>query len=87
MEVLPDKVPAIQYPAEWEFRIICDNVEKTVSAITEVMEKREYDLQASNISKKGNYFGLVLRVMVIDETQRNSDYEKLKGYPSIRYVL
>ena len=79
--------PEIDYPCNWDYKIIGDNVEKMVEAAEEAAEGMDYDITASNISKKGNYFSINLKVLVNDEEARNSVYKKLEGHENIKMVL
>ncbi len=79
--------PEINYPCEWKYKIIGDNVEKIIEAAEKATEGMEYDITASNISKKGNYFSINLKVLVNDDDERNLIYQKLEGHENIEMVL
>ncbi len=88
--ILDDKTPRkpdIEYPTQWEYKIIGDNVEKMVEAAEKAAEGMQYDITASNISKKGNYFSINLKVNVESEEARNLVYQNLEGYENIKMVL
>ena len=77
----------IEYPCEWSYKIIGNNLEKMIKIIEDTVEKMEYDLTPSNISKKGNYYSLNLKVQVNSETERDIIFKKLSDAEEIIYVL
>ncbi len=79
--------PEIDYPCEWSFKVIGENVNKMVALIEKVVEGMSYDLQASNISKKGKYKSLNLKVYVESETDRNFVYGSLSKSEDVKMVL
>ncbi|MCF8241324.1 MAG: DUF493 domain-containing protein [Melioribacteraceae bacterium] len=81
------KRPEIEYPCEWKFKLIGDNVNGIVQAAEDAAKDHEFDLTASNISRKGNYFSLNLVVIVQSETDRNLIYEKLNEHVNIKLVI
>lgn len=82
-----EKRPQIEYPCEWSYRIIGDDIKKMVEAVENAVLNLEYDLQASNISNKGNYFSINLKVMVENEVVRDLVYEKLTKHKNIKMVF
>ncbi len=79
--------PKIDYPCEWNYRIIGSDLNNLLRAIEEAAAGLIYDVTPSNISKKGNYFSLNLNVEVPNEVVRDIVYEKLQKHPSIKYIL
>ena len=81
------KHPQIIYPCEWSYRIIGDNINKMVEAVENAVSGMEYDLQASNISQKGSYFSISLKVMVDNQVIRDIIYEKINNHENVKMVL
>ena len=79
--------PEIQYPCEWAYKIIGTDVNLILTAIEESALGMKYDVSPSNISRKGNYFSLNLKLEVPNEVIRNLIYEKLEKQPGIKMVL
>ena len=79
--------PEISYPCEGAFKIIGTDVNLILTAIEEAAFGMKYDITPSNISKKGNYFSLNLKIEVPNEVVRNIIYEKLEKQPGIKMVL
>lgn len=82
-----EKRPQIKYPCEWSYRVIGDDIKKMVEAVENAVLNLEYDLQASNISNKGNYFSINLKVLVENEVVRDLVYEKLTNHKNIKMVF
>jgi len=88
MNNLEDKRPEINYPNDWKYKIIGDNIDGMLLAVDNLLlEKFKYDLSPSNISKKGNYFSLNLIVTVNSEDERNFIYTSLNKHENIKMVL
>lgn len=79
--------PEIEYPCEWSYKIIGQDVDKILSAIKEATMGIEYDITPSNLSKNGKYSSLNLKLEVPNETVRDLIYEKLGKSPDIKFVL
>lgn len=79
--------PEIEYPCEWSYKIIGDNIEKIIEAIENAAAGLEYEITPSNISKKGNYFSLNLVIKVPSEVVRDLIYENLNKSENIKIVL
>ncbi len=79
--------PEIEYPCEWSYKVIGENVNEMIAVIEKAADGMKYDLQASNISKKGKYKSLNLKVYVEDETARNLVYGILIKSEHIKIVF
>ena len=79
--------PVVNYPCEWKYKIIGDNLEKMLNTIDDIIEGLEADLSPSNISKKGKYYSLNLIVSVNTQEEQDSIYQSLQLCPSIKIVL
>lgn len=79
--------PVVEYPCEWNYKIIGDNLEKMLNTIDDIIEGLAADLSPSNISRKGKYYSLKLVVSVNTQEERDSIYQSLQLCPSIKIVL
>ena len=79
--------PEIEYPTDWHYKIIGDNVDRMLATINEISELYNSDLTPSNISRKGKYVSLNLTVLVENEIVRNNIYARLQSNPSIKIVF
>jgi len=80
--------PIIDYPCKWEFKVIGQELESILKTIDDLLaDKFEYDLTPSNISQKGKYYSLNLKVLVNTEEERNMIYQHLLNNGNIKMVL
>jgi len=79
--------PEIEYPTDWHYKIIGDNVDEMLNTINEISELYNSELTPSSISKKGNYVSLNLTVLVENEIIRNEIYTRLVSNPSVKIVF
>jgi putative lipoic acid-binding regulatory protein len=82
-----NKKPEIKYPTKWDYKIIGSNVDKMIKAVESIVNNLVYDISASNISKKANYFSLNLSVEVPSEIVRDLIFQKLSAHPAIKFVI
>ena len=69
--------PKINYPCDWEYKVIGTDVDEMIKAIELAAEGMEYKISPSNVSSKGKYFSLNLKVFVTSEAIRDIIFEKL----------
>ena len=81
------KKPKINYPTKWEYKIIGSDVDEMIKAVEDVIADLEYDLSASNISRKGKYFSLNVSVIVPSELIRDLIFQKLSSHQAIKFVI
>jgi putative lipoic acid-binding regulatory protein len=79
--------PEINYPCEWSYKIIGNNIAKILEAIENAVSGLKYDVTPSNISKNGNYYSLNLKLTVPNEVVRDLIYQKLDSSDSIKIVF
>jgi uncharacterized protein len=82
-----NKRPEINYPCEWSYKIIGNNIDKILEAIESAVSGLNYDVTPSNISKNGNYYSLNLTLTVPNEVVRDLIYQKLDSSDSIKIVF
>lgn len=81
------KHPKINYPCEWEYKLIGLNEEDIRSAAAEALKTKQYVLSFSNISKAGKYMSFSLKTVVLSEEERNCIYASLRGHQAIKSIL
>ncbi|MFZ1281191.1 MAG: DUF493 domain-containing protein [Ignavibacteriaceae bacterium] len=81
------KRPNIKYPCNWDYKVIGTNVDEMIKAIEEVVEGFEFKISSSNVSSKGKYFSLNLKVFVTSEEVRDIIFAKLKENQFVKMVL
>ena len=81
------KKPNIEYPCNWDYKVIGTDLDEMIKAIEQVVIGLEYKISSSNVSSKGNYFSLGLQVYVTSEVVRDIIFAKLKDNESVKMVL
>jgi len=79
--------PKIEYPCEWEYRIIGTNEESIRKAVIDAVYGKEYTLSFSNKSKAEKYISLALKTNVASEEERNIIYVSLRKCPEVKSVI
>ena len=62
-------------------------MEEMIKAIELAAAGMDYEINSSNISSKGNYFSLNLRVFVNSEVIRDIIFEKIESNEFVKMVL
>ena len=81
------KKPNIIYPCDWHYKVIGKDVDEMIKAIELITEGMDYEISPSNVSGKGNYFSLNLKVFVTSEVIRDIIFAKLKSNEFVKMVL
>ncbi|MDF1838705.1 MAG: DUF493 domain-containing protein [Planctomycetota bacterium] len=78
--------PEIEYPCEWDYRVIGFTEELLRAAVAELVSD-EHRLVPGKESKQGKYISLCLTVQVVDESHRHALFASLKAHGDILFVL
>ena len=81
------KRPNIKYPCNWDYKVIGTNVDEMIKAIEDVVDGMEFKISSSNVSSKGKYFSLNLKVFVTSEEVRDIIFAKLTENQFVKMVL
>lgn len=79
--------PNIEYPCDWHYKVIGTDADEMIKAIELAVDGMDYKISSSNVSSKGNYFSLNLKVFVSSEVIRDIIFAKLKDNESVKMVL
>jgi len=79
--------PEIQYPCQWQYRIIGEDRAALYQAIHTWVPVSACTISEANVSSGGRYLSLNLEVTVSDDAERLRLYQLLAGHPAIRMVL
>jgi uncharacterized protein len=82
-----NKRPEIDYPCEWSYKVIGNNIDKMLEVIESAVSGLKYDVTPSNISKNGNYYSLNLTLTVPNEVVRDLIYQKLDSSEFVKIVF
>jgi uncharacterized protein len=81
------KKPHIDYPCEWEYRIINTDTAAVREAVVVIVADIEYALAEGHRSQTGKYATLTLKVTVRDEAHRNEIFTALRSHPDVVTVI
>lgn len=81
------KKPKIDYPCDWHYKVIGTDASEIIKAIELAVDGMDYKISSSNVSSKGNYFSLNLKVHVTTEVIRYIIFAKLKDNEFVKMVL
>lgn len=82
-----NKKPNIEYPCNWDYKIIGTDVDEIIKAIELIADGMEYEISSSKVSSNGNYFSLNLKVFVTSEVIRDIIFSKLVTNEFVKMVL
>lgn len=78
--------PQIDYPCQWEYRIITDNQEMAENIIFELLHK-PYTLTTKNKSMHGKFISINLVLEVETQQERDDIFQKLTQLPCVKMVI
>ena len=79
--------PKIVYPLQWTYAVIGLSEIELRAALDEVLIKRTYEVELSNVSSKGKYISLRVTTLVQDEDDRNRIFKALNDHPVTKKVI
>ena len=82
----PDRLE-IDYPCQWEFKLIGDDEDHMRQLVAEVLTTRQYSLDSSNTSREGRFMSMLLQTTVTSDEDRHAIFHRLRESPMIRMVL
>ncbi len=77
----------LNYPCSWTYKVIGKNEKDIKSAVSQIMNDREYKLKMSNVSKKGKFQSFTLELLVHNDDDRKTLYDILLKHDFIKMVL
>lgn len=78
--------PQIDYPTQWEYRIIGKDKKKLEEIVKEIFPQG-YELKYGQASSGGKFVSIVVSAEVASEQERNELFAKLKNHPQVSMVL
>ncbi len=87
LDFLNNQKPDLDYPCEWEYRVIGRREADLRGAISEVIQERTHTVALSNRSSGGKYTCLNVQMVVRDEEERVGIYHALRTHPATKLVL
>jgi putative lipoic acid-binding regulatory protein len=77
----------IEYPTQWEYRLIGRDAGKLRVAAAEAVGEDEYELRFARQSSKGSYVSMMLTLEVRDEVHRKRLWDKLAANECVVRLL
>ncbi|NEW61583.1 DUF493 domain-containing protein [Sulfurovum sp. bin170] len=88
--ILDDKCqtkPNIEYPCQWEYKIIGTNKVELEVSISDIMGDRDYKSRAGNSSSKGKFHSLNASCNVASEDERNAIFKAFQEHVAVKMVI
>ena len=82
-----NKKPQIDYPRQWEYKLIGENHDAMKQAIEAHLEGRSYFLELSQTSARGKYTSLRLCITVDNQKDRDSIFAAFQNHSEFKMVL
>lgn len=79
--------PEIEYPTNWNYKIIGTDVDEMLVAVEDSIKALEYEVSPSNVSTNEKYFSLNISVIVPSEIVRDLIFQNLAKHPAIKFVI
>lgn len=79
--------PNIDYPCQWQYRLIGEDRAAIMAAIHAVVDVNLCVISAGNASSGGRYLSVNLEIRVNNEAERLRLYQLFADHPAIRVVL
>ena len=81
----------IDYPSQFPIKVMGDNVEGFVHAVTAIAGQFDPSFDAASVelrdSKTGKYLGVTVTVTATSRAQLDDLYRALSGHPMVKVVL
>lgn len=77
----------LEYPCQWEYKVVIKS-EHNINPITkEIFESREHIVSASKQSSKGKFCSFNIKLTVHSDEDRTGIYKKLQAHERIKMVV
>jgi putative lipoic acid-binding regulatory protein len=77
----------LDYPCNWEYKLIVLEHINIKTTVSEVISNREHKVKESKVSSKGKYKSYTLEMLVHNEDDRKEIYKMLGDHSHIKMVL
>ena len=84
---LSDKKLELDYPCNWEYKlVVLEHIDITIT-VKEIISSRIHKVKESKVSSKGKYKSYTLELLVHNEDDRKEIYKMLGDHSNIKMVL
>jgi len=77
----------LEYPCNWEYKIVIKSEHNINPIIKEILEDREHQIQPSKTSSKGKFESFSLKLTVHSDDDRTGLYKQLGDHERIKMVV
>ena len=77
----------LDYPCNWEYKVVIRQEQTIKEIIKEVLEEREHNIKPSKTSAKGKFKSFTLETLVHNEDDRQEIYRMLSAHEHIKMVV
>ena len=86
-DALCHRKPDIEYPCEWEYKVIGTDKSKLKEIIIEACQPATPSIALSNVSSKGRYYSLNATLEVESEEVRLAIFKRIMQHPEVKMVI
>lgn len=84
---LNDHKLELDYPCEWQYKVVIRSEQNINPIIKEVLADRKHNIAKSKSSSKGKFESFNLKLIVNDEDDRKNIYKILGDHKHIKMVV
>ncbi len=77
----------LDYPCNWEYKVVIRHEQTIQDIIKEVLDKREHNIKPSKKSSSGKFKSYTLEMLVHNEDDRKELYKILMDHEHIKMVV
>ncbi len=77
----------LDYPCNWEYKVVIKAEQNIKNIIKDVLKKREHGIKPSKTSSKGKFQSHTLKLMVHSEDDRKNIYKLLGEHKHIKMIV
>jgi putative lipoic acid-binding regulatory protein len=77
----------LDYPCNWEYKLIVLEHINIKTTVVEIISNREHKVKESKVSSKGKYKSYTLEMLVHNEDDRKEIFKMLGDHSNIKMVL
>lgn len=77
----------LDYPCNWEYKLIVLEHINIKTTVTEVISNREHKVKESKVSSKGKYKSYTLEMLVHNEDDRKEIFKLLGEHSDIKMII
>lgn len=77
----------LDYPCDWEYKVVIKSDKNIKPIAKEIFETREYSVKESKKSSKGKFSSFNIKLTVTSDEDRTSIYKQLHAHEDIKMVV